>query len=199
MSTLAQSAGREGESTRRAKRGTDEDVRLQVWVRLADGRTFTGTLPARKHRALQLGLLHGDSEGLVELTPGTRPPGRKVDIDRRKHACHYLPGGAGASTDDWLERLLDHAQGIVAGEYAYRRFDGAPREEAFMGVAPRTRPQGSKHAVAHTRFLWVDVDKPGELPLSGDFWPSGPATCWWNRRAPAACTPTGSSPSLCRQ
>jgi hypothetical protein len=40
----------------------------------------------------------------------------------------------------------------------------APREEAFVGVAPRIRPQGSKHAVAHSRFLWVDVDKPGELP-----------------------------------
>ena len=140
------------------------EVRLPCRVRLANGRTFTGNLPARKHRALQLGLLHGDSEGLVELTPGTRLPGGKVDIDRRKHDCHYLPGGAGAKSDEWLERLLEHAARIVAGEYAYRRFDDAPREEAFVGVAPRTRPQGSKHAVAHSRFLWVDVDKPGELP-----------------------------------
>ena len=140
------------------------EVRLPCRVRLADGRTFTGNLPARKHRALQLGLLHGESEGLVELTPGTRPPGGKVDIDRRKHACHYLPGGAGATSDEWLECLLEHAQRIVAGDYAYRRFDDGPREEAFVGVAPRSRPQGSKHAVAHTRFLWVDVDKPGELP-----------------------------------
>ena len=85
------------------------EVRLPCRVRLADGRTFTGNLPARKHRALQLGLLHGESEGLVELTPGTRPPGGKVDIDRRKHACHYLPGGAGATSDEWLERLLEHA------------------------------------------------------------------------------------------
>ena len=140
------------------------EVRLPCRVRLVDGRTFTGNLPARKHRALQLGLLHADSEGLVELTPGTRPPGGKVDIDRRKHDCHYLPGGAGARSDEWLERLLEHAARIVAGEYAYRRFDDRPREEAFVGVAPRTRPQGSKHAVAHSRFLWVDVDKPGELP-----------------------------------
>jgi len=140
------------------------EVRLPCRVRLADGRTFTGNLPARKHRALQLGLLHAESEGLVELTPGTRPAGAKVDIDRRKHACHYLPGGAGAKSDEWLERMLEHAARIVAGEYAYRRFDHGPREEAFVGVAPRTRPQGSKHAVAHTRFLWVDIDKPGELP-----------------------------------
>jgi hypothetical protein len=135
-----------------------------VRVRLADGRTFTGTLPARKHRAIQLGLLHGESDGLVELTPGTRPPGGKVDIDRRKHACHYLAGGADAGSDQWLERLLEHAARIVAGEYAYRRFADGPREEAFVGVAPRTRPEGSKRTVAHTRFLWVDVDKPGELP-----------------------------------
>lgn len=140
------------------------EVRLPCRVRLADGRIFTGSLPACKHRALQLGLLHGESGGLVELTPGTRPPGGKVDIDRRKHTCHYLPGGAGARSEEWLERLLDHAERIVGGEYAYRRFDGDPREEAFVGVAARTRPQGSKHAVAHTRFLWVDVDKPGELP-----------------------------------
>ena len=31
-------------------------------------------------------------------------------------------------------------------------------------MAPRTRPEGGKHAVNHTRWLWVDVDKPGELP-----------------------------------
>jgi hypothetical protein len=148
----------------RGRRDAGGDVRLPVRVRLADGRTFTGTLPARKHRALQLGLLHGESEGLVELTPGTRAPEGKVDIDRRKHTCHYLPGGAAATSDEWLERLLDHADRIVAGEYAYRRFNGDPREEAFVGVAPRTRPRGSKHAVTHTRFLWVDVDKPGELP-----------------------------------
>ena len=164
MSALTQPTGRERGPTRRANGVAGEDVRLPVRVRLADGRTFTGTLPARKHRALQLGLLHGESEGLVELTPGTRAPGGKVDIDRRKHACHYLPGGTGARSDEWLQRLLEHAARIVAGDYAYRTFDGGPREEAFMGVAPRTRPLGSKHAVEHTRFLWVDVDKPGELP-----------------------------------
>ncbi len=144
--------------------GGHGEARLPCRVRLADGRTFTGNLPARKHRAIQLGLLHGESEGLVELTPGTRPPSGKVDIDRRKHACHYLPGGAGASSDEWLERLLEHAARIVAGDFAFRRFEDGPREEAFVGVAPRIRPQGSKHSVAYTRFLWVDVDKPGELP-----------------------------------
>jgi hypothetical protein len=155
--------------------GDAGDVRLPIRVRLTGGRMFTGSLPARRHRALQLGMLHADSEGLVELTPGTRGPGGKVDIDRRKHACHYLPGGAGARSGEWLERLFDHADAIVSGEYAYRRFDDGPREEAFVGVAPRTRPQGSKYAVAHTRFLWVDVDKPGELPALWAFLAERPA------------------------
>ena len=70
---------------------------LRCRVRLADGRVFCGELPAWRHRALQLGMLHAESEGLVELTPGTRPPGGKVKINRRTDARHYLPGGAGGN------------------------------------------------------------------------------------------------------
>ena len=145
------------------------EPRLPLRVRLADGRTFTGAVAPERHRAIQLGLLHSQSEGLVELTPGTRPPGGKVDINRRTDARHYLPGGAGASDGQWLERLLEHAEQIVAGEYAHAQFKGGPREEAFVGVTPRTRPCGNKDAVAHTRFLWLDVDKPDRLPALWDF------------------------------
>ena len=57
-------------------------------------------------------------------------------------ACWSTPGGSSpASSPD-------------------ARFDGQPREEAFVGVTPRTRPRGSKDAVAYTRLLWVDVDRP---------------------------------------
>jgi hypothetical protein len=42
-------------------------------------------------------------------------------------------------------------------------FDDGPREEAFVGVAPRTRRRGDKDAIPHTRVLWVDVDEPGRL------------------------------------
>ena len=136
---------------------------LRCRVRLADGRTFCGELPPDRHRALHLGLLHAESDGLVELTPGTRPPGGKVDIDRRTRREHFLPGGA-SGTPGWLEGLLGHARRIVDGDYTRRRFDGQPREEAFVGVTPRTRTRGSKDAVAHTRFLWVDVDRPEQLP-----------------------------------
>ena len=169
---------------------------LRCRVRLADGRVFCGELPAWRHRALQLGMLHAESEGLVELTPGTRPPGGKVKINRRTDARHYLPGGAGGTDGRWLERLLEHAERIVRGEYAFERFDGGPREEAFVGVAPRTGPHGSKDAVAHTRFLWLDVDKPDRLPALWDFLAerpcqllcesagSGGVHCYWKLSEP---------------
>ena len=169
---------------------------LRCRVRLADGRVFCGELPAWRHRALQLGMLHAQSEGLVELTPGTRPPGGKVKINRRTDARHYLPGGAGGTDGRWLERLLEHAERIVSGEYAFERFDGGPREEAFVGVAPRTGPHGNKDAVAHTRFLWLDVDKPDRLPALWDFLAerpcqllcesagSGGVHCYWKLSEP---------------
>ena len=67
---------------------------LPCRVRLADGRVFTGALPAARHRSLQLGLLHADTAELVELTPGTRRADGRLDVDRRRHAEHFLPGGA---------------------------------------------------------------------------------------------------------
>ena len=82
-------------------------------------------------------------------------------------------GATGASTScpaartghrGWLEDLLEHARRIVAGDYSRARFEGAPREEAFVGATPRTEPRGTKDAVAHTRFLWIDVDRPEQLP-----------------------------------
>jgi hypothetical protein len=137
--------------------------RLRCRARLADGRVFAGELPAERHRALQLGILHADTRELVELTPGVRSPDGKLDVDRRRRPEHYLPGGAGGNPH-WLDGLLEHAERIVTGTYARELFDGAPREEAFVGVAPRTRRSGGKDAVAASRFLWVDVDRPGQLP-----------------------------------
>jgi hypothetical protein len=61
-----------------------------------------------------------------------------------------------------------------------------------VGVAPRARRRGR-----NTRWPtpdscgWTWISRASGL-RSGVFWPSGPATCWWNRRARAACTPTGS-------
>ena len=118
------------------------EPRLACRVRLADGRVFTGRLPAIRHRAIHIGMLHAETEGYVELTPGTWPPGEKVQINRRHHRDHFLSGGASVDRR-WLERLLDHAEHILPGAYARRRFADGPREEAFLGVTERTQRGGS--------------------------------------------------------
>jgi hypothetical protein len=141
---------------------------LRCRVRLVDGRVVRGELPAERHRAIQLGMLHGDTAQLVELTPGTRPAGGKLELDRRRRPEHYLPGGASGQRG-WLEALLEHAERIIAGTYAARPVDGAPREEVFVGVAARTRRRGDKDAIEQTRFLWVDVDEPDRLDALWSF------------------------------
>src|SRR3954451_16914262 len=136
-------------------------ARLPCRVPLADGRVFDGPLAPERHRAIQLGMLHADSDGLVELTPGTRATDGNLSVDRRGRTEHYLAGGAGGHPG-WLPALLAHAERIVTGAYARERT--APvREEACVGVAARTRARGSKDAVASTRWLWIDVDRPDRL------------------------------------
>jgi hypothetical protein len=120
-------------------------------VRLADGRVFTGPLEPERHRALQLGVLHAQTGGLVELAAGARRDGR-LQITTRRRADHFLPGG-GAGRIDWLQALL-----ALAGRHAQRG------EEVFVAPAARTAARGDKHAVGETRFLWVDVDEPDRLP-----------------------------------
>jgi hypothetical protein len=123
---------------------------LRCRVRLADGRTFCGELAAERHRALQLGMLHSHSEGLVELAAGTRSDGT-LQIHTRTRADHFLPGG-GTGHERWLEALL-----ALAATHANRG------EELFIAAAVRSRPRGDKHAVSHTQALWVDIDQPGQL------------------------------------
>ena len=132
-------------------RAPDEREGLRCRVRLADGRVFTGALPAERHRALQLGVLHERTVGLVELAAGARRDGR-LQITTRRRADHFLPGGQ-ARESDWLQALL-----ALAGRHA----DAG--EEVFLAPAVRAQPRGDKHAVSETRFLWVDVDRPDGLP-----------------------------------
>ena len=61
-------------------------------MRLADGRVFAGPLAPERHRALQLGVLHEQTDGLVELAAGARRDGR-LQITTRRRADHFLPGG----------------------------------------------------------------------------------------------------------
>ncbi len=130
--------------------GAGRDRGLRCRVRLADGRTFSGELAPERHRALQIGLLHAQSDGLVELAAGARRDGT-LAIHTRGRADHYLPGG-NTGHPDWLARLLG-----LAAWHADRG------EEVFLAPAVRHEPRGDKQAVAHTRALWVDVDQPGQL------------------------------------
>jgi hypothetical protein len=95
-------------------------------------------------------MLHRLTHGLVELAAGTRREGRLL-IQTRRHADHFLPGGA-AGKDEWLEALLE-----LAARHADRG------EEVFLAPAARVSARGDKHAVSETRFLWVDIDHPGQL------------------------------------
>jgi hypothetical protein len=129
------------------------DVRegLRCRIRLADGRTFAGPVEPERHRALQLGILHEHTAGLVELAAGARRDGR-LQITTRRRTDHFLPGGE-AGKRDWLQPLL-----ALAGRHA----DAG--EEVFIAPAVRAQARGDKHAVSETWFLWVDVDEPDGLP-----------------------------------
>ncbi len=95
-------------------------------------------------------MLHRLTPGLVELAAGTRRDGRLL-IKTRRRADHFLPGGA-AGKEGWLGALLE-----LAARHADRG------EEVFLAPAARVNARGDKHAVSETRFLWVDIDHPGQL------------------------------------
>jgi hypothetical protein len=139
-------------------------VMLPTQVRNPDGSVFTGDLPPERHRRIQLGMLHGHhAGGYLELAPGTRPPGAKLQVDRRHNAEHYLPLGV----DGWLDRALVHVDEILAGQHLSNRKELAgitDREEVFVGVTARTERRGQKPYVASSDWLWIDADQPEELP-----------------------------------
>ena len=138
-----------------ARANPDPVDQLRCRVRLPDGRTFTGELPAERHRALQLGLLHSQTDGLVELAAGRREHGKLSITTRprppRTRPDHFLPGGA-SGKEGWLAGLL-----ALADRHAKRG------EEVFIAPAGRSHARPDKHAVSHTHTLWVDVDRPGQL------------------------------------
>lgn len=123
---------------------------LRCRIRLADERVFSGPLAPERHRALQLGVLHEQSGGLVELAAGARRDGR-LQITTRRRADHFLPGGV-AGGKSWLKALLE-----LAARHAARS------EEVFVAPAARSAARGNKHAISETRWLWIDVDQPSQL------------------------------------
>ena len=95
-------------------------------------------------------MLHEPTAGLVELAAGVRRDGW-LQITTRRRSDHFLPGG-GAGGGGWLEALLELAE-----------HHAARGEEVFVAPAVRGAARGEKQAVLESRFLWVDVDRPGQL------------------------------------
>ncbi len=124
---------------------------LGAKVRRPDGSIFEGPLAPERHRAIQLGLLHADSDGYVEIAAGRRVRG-KLRITTRKDPGHFMPRGAKGSMD-WLESML----ALVAGH-------DAAGEEVFVGPAMRADRGAGKAHVSHSNWLWIDVDGSEGLP-----------------------------------
>ena len=175
-------------------RGLDQPY-LPTRVRLADGRIHEGAISAERHRRLHLGLLHSDSDGYVEIAAGRRPPGGKLRITTRRDAGHFLAGGANGGRG-WLEALL----ALVA------RHDAAG-DEVCVAPAVRCERGAAKPHVAHTNWLWIDVDGADGLPavrrllrdkpahLVVESAGSGGVHCYWRLRSPlpARADATGST------
>lgn len=157
---------------------------LAIKLRLADGRIHEGALDPERHRSIHLGLLHGDSDGFVEIAAGPRPAGGKLRITTRKDAGHFLPGGASGEAG-WLEALL----ALVA-----RHHDTG--DEVCVGPAVRRSRGAAKTHVEHTNWLWIDVDGRGGLPVLRrllrrkaphivlESAGSGGVHCYWRLRGP---------------
>ena len=137
-------------AVRAPQRANSTPAGLRCRIRLADGRIFTGELAAERHRSLQIGLLHQDTDGLVEVAAGSRVEGR-LQITTRRRADHFLTGG-GSGGEGWRQALLE-----LAARHADRG------EEVFLAPAARYTRRGDKHAVCASQWLWVDVDQPGQL------------------------------------
>lgn len=127
---------------------------LVIKRRLADGRILEGPLSAERHRAIQLGLLHADSDsdGYIEIAAGRRSLGGKLRITTRKDPEHFMPRGAKGNMD-WLEAML----ALVARHHA-------AGDEVFAAPAVRAGRGAAKANVESTNWLWIDVDGSDGLP-----------------------------------
>ena len=151
---------------------------LPCRVRLADGRVFTGALPAdapprapardaaRRHRrARRAHARHARRRRRARARPA--PP-------RPSTSCPAAP----AATPDWLAALLAHAERIVAGAYARARSAAGPREEVFVGVAPRAPAARRQARRRRTPAVCGSTSTgPSGSTRCGRCWPSGRATC----------------------
>jgi hypothetical protein len=112
---------------------------------------WSGVLPAARHRALMIWLLHRHSAGYVELAHGTRraqADGGVRLVLRRGDPRDFLPGGRSGG-EGWLAPLL-----------ARTTRHAARGQEVFLGVAARSTRRPGRESVTHSLWVWVDIDLP---------------------------------------
>jgi hypothetical protein len=153
-------------AARAPQRASSAPTGLRCRIRLADGRTFTGELAPERHRLLQIGLLHQDTERLIEIAAGVRRDGR-LQITTRRQADHFLPGG-GIGENEWRHALLELAAATPTGA---RRCSSPPR-------------RGPRHAAISTPCgraggCGSTSTSPASSTSCGRSWPIVPATFWW--------------------
>ena len=137
-------------AVRASDRAPAEREGLRCRVRLADGRVFSGPLAPERHRALQLGVLHATPTGWSSSPPAPGATG----------GCRSRP--AGGPTTSCPAATPAGVTGWPRCSSSRRRTPTAARRCSSPPPSAQ-QPRGGKEAVTATRFLWVDVDQPGQL------------------------------------
>lgn len=126
-------------------------VELPITYRRPDGQLLEGTLPAEQHQEIHLRLLHGQTNGLVEIAAGHRDSDGDLRIYTRRQPVYFLPGGA-SGDPQWLKRIL----ALVS----HHREKG---DDIFVGPAIHACASASKEDIQWTRWAWIDIDGADHL------------------------------------
>jgi hypothetical protein len=166
----------DGTGRARPRRGPPGPPGLRCRIRLHDGRVFCGELGPERHRALHLGLLHADSDGLVD---SRRVPGRPAARSRSTAApgastsCPAAPPeGPDGSTCSWStpggsSPASSPARGSTASR-ARRRSSVSRRARGRAAARTPSRTPGGSGSTSTV---------PSSCPPCGRSSPSGRVTC----------------------
>jgi hypothetical protein len=121
-------------------------VQLPITYRRRDGGLLEGTLSAERHQALHLRMLHGQTNGLLEIAAGRRDSEGDLLIYTRRRPAFFLPGGA-SGDPDWLKRILE----LVARLQE-------KGDDVFVGPAIHCCASANKEDIQWTRWAWIDID-----------------------------------------
>ena len=127
---------------------------LAIKLRLADGRIHEGALDPERHRSIHLGLLHGDSDGFVEIAAGPRPAGRQA-ADHDPQGRRPLPA-----------RRRERGSGVAGGAARARRPPPRRRRRGLRraGRAPLAR---GRQDACRAHELAVDRRRRTRRPAGG--------------------------------